>query len=151
MRSIAQDAELQARLRADRERIPNFIEEVLRYESPLRAQFRMAKFDTTVAGVDIPAGASVLLLPGAANRDPRAFEAPERFRPERFEGGRTPAAARSAYMPFGSGPRTCIAAQQALLQMTLITLMIARRFVLTPVQEVGHGFDMGRRFRVALA
>jgi cytochrome P450 len=83
LRILAERPDLQDRLRADRSLIPNFIEETLRYESPLRAQFRMAKVRATVAGVDIPAGSTVLLLPGAANRDPRKFTDPARFDPER--------------------------------------------------------------------
>ena len=74
-----------ARCARDRELIPNFIEETLRYESPLRAQFRMAKVRTTVAGVDIPAGSTMLLLPGAANRDPRKFDRPGHVRPRAGE------------------------------------------------------------------
>jgi cytochrome P450 len=83
LRLLAERPDLQERLRADRSLIPNFIEETLRYESPLRAQFRMAKVRTTVAGVDIPAGSTVLLLPGAANRDPRKFVDPATFEVER--------------------------------------------------------------------
>src|SRR3546814_1738871 len=57
---IAERADVQQRLRDDRSLIPNFIEETLRYESPLRSQFRMAKVRTTVAGVDIPAGSTMM-------------------------------------------------------------------------------------------
>ena len=73
---IADRPDIQQALRDDRDLIPNFIEETLRFESPLRAQFRMAKVRTTVAGVDIPAGATMMLLPGAANRDPALFDDP---------------------------------------------------------------------------
>ena len=54
LRLIAERPDLQAFLRADRERIPGFIEETLRYESPLRSQFRMARRRTTVAGCRHP-------------------------------------------------------------------------------------------------
>src|SRR3954447_11760050 len=74
LRLVAERSDLQERLRKDRDLVPNFIEETLRYESPLRAQFRMAKVTTEVAGVPIPAVSTMLLLPGAANRDPRRFE-----------------------------------------------------------------------------
>jgi cytochrome P450 len=105
VRLIADDPDLQARLRADRDVIPNFIEEVLRYESPLRAQFRMAKVDTTVAGVDIPAGSNVLLLPGAANRDPRMFEDPDVFDVDR--------ANAKYHAAFGHGIHHCAGAHLA--------------------------------------
>ncbi len=83
LRILAERPDLQDRLRADRDLVPGFIEETLRFESPLRAQFRMAKVRTTVAGVEIPAGSTMLLLPGAANRDPRKFTDPGTFDPER--------------------------------------------------------------------
>lgn len=79
LRIIAERADIQQALRNDRSLIPNFIEETLRFESPLRAQFRMAKVTTSVAGVDIPAGSTMMLLPGAANRDPALFENPGEF------------------------------------------------------------------------
>ena len=64
------DRPTSSRPREDRDRIPTFIEETLRLESPLRAQFRMARVRTNLAGVDIPAGGTIMLLPGACNRDP---------------------------------------------------------------------------------
>lgn len=105
IRMIAEDQELQARLRAERELVPNFIEEILRYESPLRAQFRMAKVDTEVSGVDVPAGSTVLLLPGAANRDPAMFEDPDRFDVDR-ENARY-------HATFGHGVHHCAGAHLA--------------------------------------
>lgn len=105
LRMIAEDQELQARLRADRDLVPNFIEEILRYESPLRAQFRMAKVDAQVSGVDVPAGSTVLLLPGAANRDPAMFEDPDRFDVDR-ENARY-------HATFGHGVHHCAGAHLA--------------------------------------
>ena len=74
VRMLAERPDLQAAVRADRERIPSFIEETLRLESPLPTQFRMARVATRLGDVDIPAGASLMLIPGACNRDPRVFE-----------------------------------------------------------------------------
>ena len=86
LRMLGERPDLQKAVRADREQIPNFIEETLRLESPLRTQFRMARVATRLGGVDIPAGASLMLIPGACNRDPRVFDHPVRVRhrpPER--------------------------------------------------------------------
>jgi cytochrome P450 family 150 subfamily A5 len=63
LRMLGERSDLQEAVRTDRERIPNFIEETLRLESPLRAQFRMARVATQLGGVDIPAGASLMLIP----------------------------------------------------------------------------------------
>jgi cytochrome P450 len=105
LRILAEDQELQARLRADRSLIPGFIEETLRFESPLRSQFRMAKVRTQVAVVELPAGSTVLLLPGAANRDPRKFEDPGRFDPERENA--------IYHLAFGHGIHHCAGAHLA--------------------------------------
>jgi cytochrome P450 len=105
MRLIAEKPDLQAFLREDRERIPGFIEETLRYESPLRSQFRMARRRMTVAGTEIPAGSTLLLLPGAANRDPAAFPDPNVFDPTRKD-------ARN-HVTFGHGAHLCLGAHLA--------------------------------------
>ncbi len=75
---LAEEPELQQLLRAERHRIPDFIEEMLRLESPIQGEFRLARVSTNVGGVDLPAGTTVMVHNGAANRDPRHFEAPER-------------------------------------------------------------------------
>ena len=56
LRMLGERPDLQKLVRDDRDRIPNFIEEMLRLESPLRTQFRMARVHTDLGGVDIPAG-----------------------------------------------------------------------------------------------
>jgi cytochrome P450 family 150 subfamily A5 len=76
---LAEDRELQARLRADRGLLRNFIEETLRWESPVRGDFRLSKVPVTVGGVDLPAGTTLMLLNAAANRDPRQFADPDVF------------------------------------------------------------------------
>jgi cytochrome P450 len=91
--------ELQGELRAHPERIPAFIEESLRIESPVKSDFRLARRSTTVAGVEIPAGTPVMLLNGAANRDPRVFECPEEFRVDRPNS--------KVHLAFGRGVHAC--------------------------------------------
>ena len=79
MRFLGDDPDLQNRLRKDRSRIPAFIEECLRMESPVKTVFRMASKSTTVGDIDAPAGSTVMLSPGAVNRDPRRFDNPHEF------------------------------------------------------------------------
>ena len=81
LKYLCEYPDLQDELRAHPERIPDFIEESLRIESPVKSDFRLARRSTTVAGVDIAAGTPVMLLNGAANRDPRLFECPGRVPP----------------------------------------------------------------------
>jgi cytochrome P450 len=105
LRTLAERPDLQKLLRDQREHIPNFIEETLRLESPLRTQFRMTRVRATLGGVDIPAGATLMLVPGACNRDPRAFENPHEFDLERTN-------ARQ-HVGFGQGLHTCVGAPLA--------------------------------------
>jgi cytochrome P450 len=65
-----------------RDRIPNFVEQMLPLESPIKSDFRLARVATTLGGVDIPAG-TALMLPGAANRDPSHFACPAELRIDR--------------------------------------------------------------------
>ncbi|OBK73975.1 cytochrome P450 [Mycobacterium sp. 1274761.0] len=83
VRVLGENPQLQASLREDRSKIPAFLEETLRMESPVKAHFRMARKTTTVGGVEVPAGTTVMLLPGACNRDERKFGNPNTFDPAR--------------------------------------------------------------------
>ncbi len=85
LRLIGDRPELQQQLRDERDRIPAFVEETLRLETPLHAQFRLARVPTTVGGVDLPAGTTVMVLNGAANHDPRAVRRPGRAPPRPAE------------------------------------------------------------------
>jgi cytochrome P450 len=66
-------------LRDDPSRIPNAVNEVIRYESPLRAFSRLARNDTDIGGHRIRAGARVLVIYASANRDEREWDSPETF------------------------------------------------------------------------
>ena len=79
LRLLAEEPELQHQLRADRSRIPDFVEEVLRYKSPTKVSFRMARRTCELGGVTVPAGSTLILLLGAGDRDPRQFACPAEF------------------------------------------------------------------------
>ncbi|HYA67970.1 MAG TPA: cytochrome P450, partial [Acidimicrobiales bacterium] len=99
LRHLGEHPELQQRLRSERHRIPNFVDEMLRFEGPVKGDFRLARRATTVGGVDIPAGTTVMVLNAAANRDPRKFERPGVFDPDRDN-------ARH-HIAFGHGVHVC--------------------------------------------
>jgi cytochrome P450 len=105
MRIFAEQPSLADELRADPEAIPNFVEECLRFESPIKGSFRLALRDTRIAGVDVPTGSMVMVMNGAANRDPRVFEDGERF------DARRPNARRN--IAFGHGEHFCAGASLA--------------------------------------
>jgi len=79
LQRIGDDPTLQQRLRDRRDLVPHFVEECLRIESPVKGDFRLARVTTEVGGVTIPAGTTVMVVNGAANRDPRRFECPAEF------------------------------------------------------------------------
>ena len=91
-------------LAAEPARLPDAIEEILRYETPAQRFARALTADATMHGVTMPAGAKVLVMYGSANRDERAFDAPERF-----DITRKPA----RHLGFGLGPHFCAGAALA--------------------------------------
>ena len=105
MRFLGEQPTVAEQLRGDPGAIPNFVEECLRLEGPIKGSFRLALRDTQLAGVDIPAGSMVMAVIGAANRDPRVFENPDRFDATR------PNARRN--IAFGHGEHFCPGASLA--------------------------------------
>lgn len=83
VRFIGDNPGFETMLRDDRSKIPAFLEETLRLESPVKSHFRMARTSTTIGDVPVPAGTTVMVLPGACNRDERKFEQPNEFKPDR--------------------------------------------------------------------
>lgn len=131
LRTIAERHDVQKVLRDNREKIPNFIEEVLRFESPLRAQFRMARTTVTIGGVEIPAGSTVMLLPGAANRDPRTFSNPDEFNIERSNA--------KYHIAFGHGIHHCAGAHLARAEGRVTVNRILDRTADIVISEAAHG------------
>ena len=138
LRMLGERPDLQRRVREDRERIPTFIEETLRLESPLRTQFRMARVRTTLGGVEIPAGGTVMLAPGACNRDPRVFADPHDFDIER-------ANARQ-HIGFGHGIHTCAGAPLARAEGRVTLNRFLDRTDHIAIDETRHGSTGQRRY-----
>lgn len=94
--------------------------------------------DVEIGGYMIPKGSLVFLSPYVMHRDPRYFDQPEQFRPERWGDGLEKRIPRYAYFPFGGGPRVCIGNQFALMEARLVLATIAGRFrlALEPNQQV---------------
>lgn len=137
-RMLGERPDLQAQVRADRTKIPNFVEETLRLESPLRTQFRMTRVRTTLGGVEIPAGGTVMLVPGACNRDPRVFEDPGTFDLDRRN-------ARQ-HIGFGHGIHTCIGAPLARAEGRVTLERVLDRIADIRISEAHHGPAESRRF-----
>lgn len=136
---LADQPELQERLRGDRALIGSFVEEALRMQSPTKVDFRLARKTTTLGGVHIPAGTVVMLCLGAANRDPRKFANPNEFQVDRKN--------VREQIAFGRGIHTCAGAPLARVegQITVNRLLDRTRdFV---VSEAKHGTATRREYR----
>lgn len=135
---VAENAELQAALRDSPDKISNFNEECLRFESPIKGDFRLARATTTLGGVEIPAGTTLMVHLGAANRDPRHFANPNVFDPDR------PNARR--HIGFGRGVHSCIGAPLARAEgRVLLERLLARTTAIT-IDEAAHGPAGARRY-----
>jgi cytochrome P450 len=97
--------DVQERVRSDLSLVPAFVEEVLRYESPVQGLTRRATQDVEVAGVVIPEGAMVMIRYAAANRDVSVFDRADEFDVDR---DRSP-----QHLAFGVGPHFCVGAALA--------------------------------------
>lgn len=117
------------------------LQETLRLYPPGWILPRAAVEDVTLGTSTIPKGATVLVCAYATHHDPRWWENPEHFDPERFDPKVVAERPRYTYYPFGGGPRQCIGMQFALLEAQLITAILARkfRFRLAPGHPVAPG------------
>jgi cytochrome P450 len=138
VRYLCEYPELQGELRAHRERIPDFIEEVLRIESPVKADFRLARRATTVGGVEVAPGTPVMLLNGAANRDPRRFESPSEFRLDRPNA--------KDHIAFGRGAHSCPGGPLARVEGRVSIERILDRMRDIRLSEEHHGPPGARHF-----
>lgn len=132
---LCDDPTLQQRLRAEPALIPRFVDESLRYESPVQGLYRRATRDVPLGGVTIPAGAIVLLMYGAGNRDPRAFPEPARIDLDRANANR--------HLAFGHGIHSCIGRTLATAELTIATQRLLER--LGPIRLAA---DQPRRTRM---
>ncbi|MGE0666024.1 MAG: cytochrome P450 [Sphingomonadales bacterium] len=120
LQRLAEDRDLQDRLRASPELLPKFVEEILRIESPVQGLFRYVLEDTELGGVRIPKGSTVMIRYAAGNRDEAKFANPEEFDLERRNNG--------AHIAFGSGIHHCVGSQLARAEMLVSFRAFLDRF-----------------------
>lgn len=131
MRVLAERPDIQSLLREDRSRIPAFLEETLRMESPVKSHFRLARQSTTVGDVPIAAGTTMMLLPGACNRDPAKFDEPHEFRIDRPN--------VREHVAFGRGSHSCPGAPLARAEGRISLNRILDRMSDIKISEASHG------------
>ena len=138
LRIFSEQPEIQDTVRNDRSLIPAFIEEVVRFDGPVKCASRLALKTTAVAGVEIKAGTHVALLYGACNRDPREFESPTEIILNR------PNARK--HLGFGRGTHTCAGAPLAKVEVTASLNRILDRMADIQLSEEHHGKPGQQKF-----
>ena len=132
-----------ARLRAEPDLVPTAVEEMLRWDSPVQATVRVATDAVTLDGQTIPAGALVVAMIGAANRDPAVFADAERF-----DVGRTD----NRHLSFGFGPHFCVGAPLARLEGEVVFRTLLARYpaIRLATDDVRHRPNFALRGLLAL-
>lgn len=137
-RVIATRPDIQDELRANPRRIPDFIEELLRFDGSVKSGGRMCQKTITLGGVEIKAGTTILLSHMAANRDPRRFENPGVFDMNRKRA--------KEHLAFGRGAHTCIGAPLARREVAISIERLLARMDNIRLSEEHHGPESDRRF-----
>ncbi len=139
LRTLGDDAVLQDRMRREPQRIPDFLEEVLRLDGPVKTVSRVARVTTTLDGVDIPAGTTIAVFPHAANRDPGRFEAPAELRLDRRNS--------REHLAFGRGIHACPGGPLARVEARIALERLLARTSAIRISEAEHGPPGARRYR----
>lgn len=142
---LTQNREVERRIQAEADAVsgvpnivatsePSFtkraIQETLRLFPPIWTFSRLALADTPFGAHVVPKGSVVAVCPYTLHRHPEFWTKPEAFDPDRFLPERTSGRPRFAYVPFGGGPRVCLGAQLATMEMLAAVSAIASRFEL---------------------
>ncbi|MCV7423788.1 cytochrome P450 [Mycobacterium yunnanensis] len=127
---LATRPEVQTQVRAEPALLGTFLEEVLRCEPPFRGHYRHVVADTELAGVALPANSRLLLMWGAANRDPAHFENPDEFLLNRSAG--------KGHLAFGKGAHFCVGAALARLEATVVIGQMLERTKTIHIAETGR-------------
>jgi cytochrome P450 len=127
---LAADPALADRLRANPDEVATFVEEVLRLTSPTQGLYRTVGRDTTLGGVDLPAGAPLLVLYASANRTESVFPHPDEVDIDRPNAG--------AHVAFGKGKHFCPGAALArIVVRTGVTTLLRRKSAWTVAEDAG--------------
>jgi cytochrome P450 len=125
-----------AALSADLPRLPylkQVVQESMRLYPPVWGIARRANEDAEFGGYRVPAGAYISISMYALHRHPEYWPNADRFDPERFDPKRNEQRHSYCYIPFSAGPRACIGASMAMLEIQLVLAQLLQRFRVTPV------------------
>lgn len=118
--------------------LANIVRETLRLYPPAWLFDREPVEDVEIGGYTIPKGRTLFISPYVTHRDPRYYDEPERFNPDRFADDFDERVPRYAYVPFGGGPRMCIGNLFAQTEISLVVATIAQHYqlALSPGQTI---------------
>jgi cytochrome P450 len=102
--------------------------ETMRLYPPAYAVGREAIEETEIGGYRVPKGTQLFAFQWVTHRDPRFFDDPDAFRPERWAAENSEQIPKYAYFPFGAGPRQCIGNYFAMMEVVLLLATIGQRF-----------------------
>lgn len=139
VRVMAENPKLQDRLRKNPDRLPTFLEEVLRYDGPVKVVYRLVRRDTQVAGVDLKAGTILTVCLSGGNHDPAHFQDPHMLDPER--------ANVRDHLAFGKGKHACLGAPLGRLESRVALERLLARTSNITLSEEHHGPADARHFR----
>ncbi|OGT65437.1 MAG: hypothetical protein A2993_04150 [Gammaproteobacteria bacterium RIFCSPLOWO2_01_FULL_47_190] len=137
---LARNPRIQDQIRENPQLLKPFIEEVLRFDSPVQQRPRIATSPTKVGNVDIPSGARIEVLIGSANRDLEKFPDADQFRLDRES---------NRHLTFGAGPHFCLGAELARLEafaaLYALTTHLPKMTLASPLGEIDYPDNLRRR------
>jgi cytochrome P450 len=136
---LAEDQELQQHLRENPTRVGDFIEEVLRFDAPVKAIYRLARRNTKIGGIDVPAGSIMTVCLTAASNDPGHFVNPQQFDIDRPN--------NRDHLAFSKGAHACLGAPLGRLESRVAIERLLARTRQFDLSEEQHGPPGNRRFR----
>ena len=136
---LAENPELQQRIRRERHRIPDLLEEVLRYDGPVKLIYRLAQQSTTIGDVQVPAGSVISIALFGANHDPNHFEDPGTFNIDRPK--------VRDNLAFSRGTHGCPGAPLARMEARVAIERMLDRLEDIRISEAHHGPAPARRYR----
>ena len=136
---MADKPEIQAVMRKDKARLPDLIEEALRYDPPVKVAYRVAVRSTTIGGVDVAAGSIINVAYSAASNDPTHFDHPEVFDIDRPD--------KRDHLGFSKGLHACLGAPLGRLEARVALEQLLNRTSDIRLSEEHHGKPGVRKFR----
>lgn len=138
-RMLAEDAELQQGVRADPARIPDLLEEALRWDGPVKMVYRIAQVDTVVAGCAVPAGSILGAALTAGSNDPAKFAEPRAFDIDR--------PFLRDHLSFSRGAHGCLGAPLARIEARVAIERLLARTQEIRISSAHHGHPGARTYR----